>query len=100
MKKSVCSENNKYFELKTPKIWKCTKIKIDGDLISDQSVEKCDYAFTVHDEHDNKNAILYVELKGHDLEKAIAQLESTINLLKDHFVDYKDKQAHAQQFPV
>ncbi|WP_446808369.1 hypothetical protein ACH50O_13815 [Methylomonas sp. 2BW1-5-20] len=90
----VCSEKGRSFELQSPKNWQSEKIKIDGGLISGNETEKCDYAITVKNNLDNKY-LFFIELKGHDLMKAISQLESTINQLITHFPDFPDRQAHA-----
>ena len=95
MKIVVCSEKGRSFELQHPKGWQSEKIKIDGGLISGNETEKCDYAITIINNSD-KNYLFFIELKGHDLMKAISQLESTINqLITTHFSNFPDRQAHA-----
>jgi hypothetical protein len=46
---------------------------VDGCLISNAPIERCDYYFQLSNEY-----IYYVELKGSDIKKAISQIISTI----------------------
>lgn len=64
------------------------EIHVDNGLINNQSVEKCDYI--VYWESDN-SFVYYVELKGSDVSKAYSQILSTIELTKDKFNDFDDK---------
>lgn len=95
MKSSTCSENGKKFEIEFPKAWNCKKIHIDGELIKDQKIRKCDYGFILNCDKKSKIALIYVELKGQDLKEAIIQLESTIKILKEQYIGYRINQAHA-----
>jgi hypothetical protein len=49
-------------------------IDVDGCLLDD-STEKCDYAFEIDDPF---TSVIYVELKGSDISKALSQLTSTL----------------------
>lgn len=99
MKKITCDENGRSLEVLVPKEWGLRKIKIDGGLIQGNETERCDFAvmiiFPIKPE--SRHTLICVELKGHDLKKAISQLETTIKILKNHneFNSFKNLQAHA-----
>lgn len=57
---------------------------IDGEIISSENVNKCDWMVT---EEDLRHAYL-IELKGKDLSKAIIQLESTERILSTALREY------------
>ncbi|MBD2614131.1 MAG: hypothetical protein RMY62_011420 [Nostoc sp. ZfuVER08] len=59
------------------------KIRIDGCLIIEG--EKCDYLIL---DCQDKLAF-FVELKGHDLKKALTQIDSSISRLKDEIQNFK-----------
>lgn len=64
------------------------KLKVDGGLISSQKHEKCDYI--VHWRDNKKDEyVVYVELKGCDIKKALSQIMSTIITTNDKFSSYK-----------
>ncbi len=65
------------------------KVKVDGGLLNSSANEKCDYL--VHWEQKNNKIVFYVELKGCDVKKAETQLISTINLTKDKFAQFDNK---------
>ena len=50
--------------------------KIDGSLINDENVLKCDYGIYTEDDW-----LFLIELKGTDLNHALNQINSTINIL-------------------
>lgn len=56
--------------------------RIDGEVI--QSGERCDYAmgFPIY------GVVCLIELKGNDLKKAVKQLLSTLNILRDKIEPY------------
>ena len=90
-----CSENSRTFKVLMPNNWYGEKIHIDGDVITEQTTKKCDYAFKVLDEVKTRYALIYVELKGDDLAQAISQLEDTIKYFQ-HNTEYL---AFADQMP-
>ncbi len=53
------------------------KIKVDNCLIKGEQ-ERCDYLFEIEE---NCTLVIYVELKGKNIEKAYSQLMATIQLL-------------------
>ena len=66
------------------------KIKVDGCLIKD--VERCDYLIL---SCEDKSAF-FVELKGHDLQKALSQIDSSINKLKDEIPELQEFKIYAR----
>lgn len=76
-------ENGMKFTIENNSRFDVDQIKVDGCLIEDH-LEKCDWAFRIISE----NKVLYVELKGADIKKAISQLESTINKTDEYFKLY------------
>lgn len=54
-------------------------IRVDGCVIKDNEILRCDYAIVPCDEIE-----IYVELKGSDISHAVKQIESTIKLLSDN----------------
>lgn len=97
MRIHVCKENGQIFELHAPKNWHCEKIKIDGELIIDNNVEKCDFALLLHNSTDEKKNLYFIELKGTNVKKAFSQLEQTILQLRQQprFMGYAKQEAHA-----
>lgn len=79
-----CNENSRNFKVLIPNNWHGEKIHIDGEIITEQTTKKCDYAFKVLDDVKKRYALIYVELKGDDLARAILQLEDTIKYFKDN----------------
>ncbi|MTJ18808.1 MULTISPECIES: hypothetical protein [unclassified Dolichospermum] len=59
------------------------KIKVDGCLIKES--ERCDYLIL---SCEDKSAF-FVELKGHDLQKALSQIDSSINKLMTEIKEFK-----------
>ena len=59
------------------------KIKVDGCLIKEG--ERCDYLIL---SCEDKSAF-FVELKGHDLQKALSQIDSSINQLMTEIKEFK-----------
>jgi len=97
IKSTVCKDkgSKQEFELLAPIDWKVEKVRIDGEKIKDDNVEKCDYALLTECKKKEKQAIFYIELKGCDLRKAISQLESTIKILSNEYDGYKQRHARA-----
>lgn len=74
------SENGMKFEITglsddRAALTKLEKIKVDGCLLKDSSIKKCDFLFIYNDKK-----FLFVELKGKNIEEAVKQLTSTIRL--------------------
>jgi hypothetical protein len=77
--KIVLKENNKKITFLNADRNKILIITIDGCVIKDNTVLKCDYGIVPCDEVE-----IYVELKGKGVEHAIKQIESTIKLLSSN----------------
>lgn len=73
-------ENGMRFIIKNNNMINVDQIKVDGCLISGNE-EKCDWAFKINE----KNKVLFVELKGANIKKAISQIDSTLNKTKKYF---------------
>ncbi len=83
----VCAENHNQHILHNPDLLNIYQYRVDGDIIRNTNGEKCDYIVEV--ETADKPTAYVIELKGSDLEKAISQIETTINrfdLTKSHNV--------------
>ncbi|MBS4637733.1 hypothetical protein [Aeromonas caviae] len=81
--KVVVQENQSRFEVINKSKLKITKVQVDGCLINDDR-EKCDWIIEVEKSKEDKHA-LFIELKGCNLDKAISQLQSTLNDTKDRY---------------
>ncbi|AMP97440.1 hypothetical protein AY601_0485 [Pedobacter cryoconitis] len=75
---SVATENGKKFRIENKSNADICKVKVDGCLITDNTVRKCDFLFEVSS---TTKTYLLVELKGGDLNSAVKQIESTYDLL-------------------
>ena len=64
---------------------KIRQFKIDGEVIAKNAdTIRCDYLLL----NDEAKRAYYIELKGSDLEKAIQQIESTVQMLQDSLTGY------------
>jgi hypothetical protein len=72
--KVVVKENRSKFEVVNSSRMKIKKIQVDGCLINDAR-ERCDWILDIPLPI---NRVLFVELKGCDVDKAISQLKSTL----------------------
>jgi len=68
------SENTRRFEIRNDKSKFVNKVRVDGCLIDDNR-ECCDYLFEIDK---SISLVIYVELKGSDIQKAYNQLIATI----------------------
>ncbi|MEJ5995178.1 hypothetical protein WG904_12180 [Pedobacter sp. Du54] len=75
----AASENGKRFEIIRPGKLGVCKVRVDGCLITNQAIRKCDYFFGVATDPES---YFLVELKGSDLSTAVSQLESTYDQLR------------------
>jgi hypothetical protein len=76
-------ENGKSFRILNGKRMKISKYIIDGCIIKGTE-ERCDYAFKVHD----LDRVIFLELKGCDIKKAVSQLSNTIKIA-GHLIEGK-----------
>lgn len=68
-------ENKRKLIIENPSSKAITKIRIDGCVVNDRS-PRCDYMFEIGSPPEK---IVYLELKGCDVEKAFTQLCATID---------------------
>ena len=71
------SENGRTFRIKNNSSYTVNKVKVDGCYIKTQTGIKCDYLFEII--KINIDKVFYVELKGSDIQHAVAQLASTLS---------------------
>lgn len=69
-------EQNKTYKLYNKSKKEIVVYKVDGGLINDNDVLKCDYGIYTEDDW-----LFLIELKGKDLEHALDQINSTIDIL-------------------
>lgn len=80
-------ENGNKHILNNPSRRTVYQYRVDGDILTSRDGERCD--FIVEVEMQPKAIVFVIELKGSDLEKAIRQIEVTINrynLTKNYIV--------------
>lgn len=70
------SENKRTFVIQNQNTHSIRKVKVDGCLVNDKR-KRCDYLFEIHEQF---TEVIYLELKGCDVKKAIKQLESTMQI--------------------
>lgn len=75
----TAEENNRRLTIKNPLAKVVRTIKVDGCLVID-SGKRCDYMFEIDDLASQVICwVIYLELKGCDIEKAYIQLVATID---------------------
>ena len=74
-KRITAEENRRKLTINNPSAKVIRKIKVDGCLIIN-SGKRCDYMFEIDD---LASQVIYLELKGCDIEKAYTQLVATID---------------------
>lgn len=95
---SICEEKQKIIVSKdsgTARIHRAVNIdgdyvrhyKIDGNVISDKTVKKCDFLLL----NDSKKDAYLIEVKGTDILTSIKQLESTELILRSDLREYEKK---------
>ncbi|MGF1519400.1 MAG: hypothetical protein ACFCVB_16590 [Nodosilinea sp.] len=75
----VLQENKSKITFLNPRQDQVLIIRVDGCVIKNNKILRCDYAIVPCDEVE-----IYVELKGSDISHAVKQIESTIKLLSDN----------------
>lgn len=65
-----------------------SKYEVDGCLINENNIEKCDFLLTVCNEEEKLLAV-FVELKGKKFSKAISQVNKTIDKLQPSSKQYR-----------
>jgi len=76
-KNIVVKENGREFRIKNSSNIEINRVKVDGCFI--KSGNRCDYLFEVL----SKSRVLYIELKGKDIQHALEQIDATIKHCKD-----------------
>lgn len=79
----TAEENNRKLIINNPSAKKINKVKVDGCLI--KQTECCDYLFEVFEvvnQQEKISLVIYLELKGSDIEKAYKQLLTTCEYFK------------------
>lgn len=84
-KNIVCQENKKIYTLINTRKTIVNNYHIDGGVIKDNNVKKCDYLVFVVD----KKVAILVELKGSQIKTALEQLNSTMDLLHENLHNCK-----------
>lgn len=82
----VSKENGNQHILNNKSLCNVYQFRIDGGIISSSESEKCDYI--VEAEKEPKSYAYIIELKGSDLNKAISQIQNTINIYRDRLKTY------------
>lgn len=77
---TVCDKGNRYpvYFAENPKGNTVLQYRIDGDLIKDRDVQKCDFLL----QNNTLGTVYLVELKGHALATARRQIENTERMLR------------------
>ena len=80
------SENGCTHVGKNVSLEKIRQFKVDGGVIPKNAQEsRCDYLLL----NDDKKTARYIELKGSDIEKAISQIEKTIEMIHPSIPAYQ-----------
>ena len=85
----TAAENNRKLTIKNSSQKIITKVAVDGCLVI-ATGKRCDYLFEIEQPI---TQVIYLELKGCDIEKAYQQLVATIELFKDSHKNCK-KECH------
>ena len=80
----VAEENRKKYNLNNPSGQFIRKVKIDKCLDQNSGEKRCDYLMDCK----NLKRVIFIELKGSDLNKAVVQIHTTIVHLKNEFLNY------------
>jgi hypothetical protein len=87
-------EKNKRFTIESNKSFYCEVVKIDGCVMKDGDMRRCDYLFLTGDRSNNAalpkpHKAFYVELKGDDVKAACEQLYNAIYHTKNGLLRYE-----------
>ena len=75
---TVAQEKGKEFRIIKNQNQRVCKVQVDGCLINDNNINKCDFMFYICD----TEKLLLIELKGTDIEHAVSQLIQTKGFFK------------------
>lgn len=76
---NAATENGKQFRIDKPNDISICKVQVDGCLIKNNAILKCDYLFKIC----QSSQIFLVELKGTDVIHAVSQITSTYDQIKN-----------------
>jgi len=76
----TAEENKRKFTINNPSGKQIKKIQVDGCLI--KSGKRCDYMFEINQSQKPVAQVIFLELKGCDIEKAYQQLIATIDFFQ------------------
>ena len=77
--RTVAEEKKKKFRIENKSRKTICRVQVDGCLINDHTIKKCDFLFKICE----LERYLLVELKGSNVEEGFAQLISTFRYLKN-----------------
>ncbi len=83
----IASENKKVYRIENSSNYTIRKVVVDGCLNQKAAEKRCDFLFSI--DNDDLQRVIFVELKGGALSKALEQLLETIQYLKNEFVGYR-----------
>lgn len=86
-KRRICIayENGKKYELINSSYSNIRKVKVDSCLEQDEGQRRCDFLM----DSEEKKRVIFIELKGGDLNSAIEQIYSTIIFLQEEYISYR-----------
>lgn len=86
-KRKICIayENGKKYELINSSDINIRKVKVDGCLVQYEGQRRCDYLM----DSEEKKRVIFIELKGGDLNSAIKQIYSTTIFLHEEYISYR-----------
>ena len=84
-KRKICTaaENGRKYELVNNSVYQIKKVIVDKCIEQKTGEKRCDFLFSIN--NDNLKRVIFLELKGGALSRALEQLYETINFLKDEF---------------
>jgi hypothetical protein len=77
-------EKGKVFRISNPTQKPVFQVRVDNCLITGNR-ERCDFLFEVNGAGNACTDVVFVELKGRDIKKALSQLESTIKITNGRY---------------
>lgn len=83
--RKICtaSENGRKYELNNNSAFQIQKVIVNKCIEQQIGEKRCDFLFSIN--NDDLKRVIFVELKGGALSKAVKQLYETINFLKVEF---------------
>ncbi|HRE63801.1 MAG TPA: hypothetical protein PKU77_08430, partial [Ferruginibacter sp.] len=81
----IATEKSKRYELENVSAFLIRKVKVDGCLRQSIGERRCDFLM----DSEKLKRVIFIELKGGELIKAVNQIYATILLLKSEFKDYR-----------